>query len=106
MTPEEMEKKMGQIVAKAWSDDEFKKRLISNPKEVGKEFGMNLPDGIEVKVVENTDKVFHFVLPPRPSDELSDVDLGGVSGGAGGGYTLGRCEISEEESNDMMQSCF
>ncbi len=30
--------------------------------------------------MENTDKVFHFVVPARPTD-LSDEDLGKVSGG-------------------------
>ncbi len=81
MTPEEMEKKMGQLIAKAWADEDFKKQLLANPKEVGKEFGLVMPDGVDVKVVENTDKVFHFVLPPKPSDELSDDDLDEVSGG-------------------------
>ncbi len=84
MTPEEMEKKMGQLIAKAWADEDFKKQLIANPKEVGKEYGLGAPEGVEVKVLENTDKVFHFVLPPKPSDELSDDDLDDVSGG-------GRC---------------
>ncbi len=81
MTPEEMEKKMGQLVAKAWADEDFKRKLIANPKEIYKEFEIDVPEGIEVKVVENTDKVFHFVLPPKPSDELSDEALDGVSGG-------------------------
>jgi len=35
-----------------------------------------------VTVVENTDKQFHLVLPPVPSDELSDEALDAVAGGA------------------------
>ena len=31
--------------------------------------------------MENTDKQFHLVLPPVPTDELSDEALDGVAGG-------------------------
>ena len=41
--------------------------------------GEKVPAGLSIKAVENTDKVFHFVIPPKP--ELSEVDLGKVSGG-------------------------
>jgi len=34
-----------------------------------------------VTVVENTDELFHLVLPPVPSDELSDEALDAVAGG-------------------------
>jgi hypothetical protein len=34
-----------------------------------------------VTVVENTDKQFHLVLPPVPTDELSDEALDAVAGG-------------------------
>jgi hypothetical protein len=34
-----------------------------------------------VTVVENTDKQFHLVLPPVPTDELSDEALEAVAGG-------------------------
>jgi len=36
-----------------------------------------------VTVVENTDKQFHLVLPPAPTDELSDEALDAVAGGVG-----------------------
>ena len=34
-----------------------------------------------ISVVENTDKNVHLVLPPIPTDELSDEALEGVAGG-------------------------
>ena len=40
-----------------------------------------MPDGLAVTVVENTDKQFHLVLPPVPTDELSDEALDAVAGG-------------------------
>ena len=41
-----------------------------------------MPAGMAVTVVENTDKQFHLVLPPVPTDELSDDELERVAGGA------------------------
>ncbi len=43
--------------------------------------GIDVPAGMTVTVVENTDKLFHLVLPPVPSDELSDEALDAVAGG-------------------------
>jgi hypothetical protein len=79
------ENKFGDIIKKCWDDDTFKKRFVSEPKKVLAEFGMDVPDGLNVKVVENTDDTMYLTLPPRPgkAGELSDNQLEGVSGGAG-----------------------
>jgi hypothetical protein len=66
MNQEKQTKKMQKIIAKAWMDDEFKQRLQSEPKEVLGEEGLETPSGVEIRMVENTDKVFHFVLPAKP----------------------------------------
>ena len=71
------------IIEKAWADPAFKRRLMSDPKEVAKEFGFSVPAHIELRVVENTDKIVHVVVPVKPSGyELSDEELDAVSGGA------------------------
>ena len=75
------EPEFGKIVAKAWRDPAFKAELIANPAAALKAEGIDVPAGMTVTVVENTDKLFHLVLPPVPSDELSDEALDGVSGG-------------------------
>lgn len=62
-------------------DEGFKQRLLADPAAVLKEEGVETPPGIEVRVVANTEKVFHFVLPAKPSRELSDESLDSVSGG-------------------------
>ncbi len=36
---------------------------------------------MEVVMVENTEDITHFILPPEPSDELSDEQLDGAAGG-------------------------
>jgi len=71
----------GKIIAKAWRDPAFKTALIANPAAALKAEGIDVPAGMAVTVVENTDKQFHLVLPPVPSDELSDETLDAVAGG-------------------------
>ena len=44
-----------QIVARAWCDGGFLKRLLSDPQNVLAENGMEVPEGTEVKVVEGAE---------------------------------------------------
>jgi hypothetical protein len=72
----------GKIVAKAWADDSFKKRLMSNPNAVLKENGLEVDPGIQVKVIEDTEKLRHITLPPKPTEgELSEEQLSMAAGG-------------------------
>jgi hypothetical protein len=80
MDREETNKKMGQVIAKAWSDAEFKARLLANPAETLQSEGIEIPAGVKVNAVENTQEHFHLVIPMRP-DELSDEQLDNVAGG-------------------------
>ena len=60
-----------------------KKRLVADPKGVLAEEGIEIEQGYEIKVVEDTEKVSHLVLPPAPPPgELSESELDGVAGGA------------------------
>ena len=77
----ENEHELGKIIAKAWRDPAFKAELIANPAAALQAEGIEVPEGMTVTVVENTDKQFHLVLPPVPTDELSDEALDGVAGG-------------------------
>jgi hypothetical protein len=88
MTNDEREKQRMRLIAKAWSDESFKRRLIADPAGTLKAEKVDVPAGLEVRVVENTDRVFYFVLPAQPgalSDEALDVVAGGATtrGGAG-----------------------
>ena len=74
------------IIAKAWRDPVFKAELIANPAAALKAEGIDVPAGMTVTVVENTDKQFHLVLPPKPTGELSDGALDGVAGGYSGRF--------------------
>jgi len=72
---------LGKIIAKARRDPAFKAEPTANPAAALKAEGIDVPDGVAVTVVENTDKQFHLVLPPVPTGELSEGDLEAVAGG-------------------------
>ena len=80
MNQEEQGKKMGQLIAKCWADEGFKRKLLADPAATLKAEGAELPAGLSIKALENTDKVFHLVIPAKPTD-LSDEDLDKVAGG-------------------------
>ena len=81
MEREEMNKKMSKVIAKAWSDADFKARLLANPAETLQAEGIEIPAGVKVNVVENTKEQFYFVIPNKV-DELSEEDLDKVAGGS------------------------
>ncbi|MFI5333627.1 MAG: NHLP leader peptide family RiPP precursor [Chlamydiales bacterium] len=77
-TPE-MQKKWSKVCAKAWADPQFKKKLMRNPREVLKEFGIELPPNITYTFHEDTSTSHHIVLP-EPPRELAEEDLEKVAG--------------------------
>jgi hypothetical protein len=80
----ETNSKMAQLIDRAMSDKTFKTQLIENPVATLKDAGIEVPEGLKIKVMENTEKVFHLVLPQNIS-ELSEDDLSNVVGGGGSG---------------------
>jgi hypothetical protein len=73
------ENPLGSIVVKALQDEAFKERLIADPAATLADEGIELPDGVEVRVVEDTETVRHLVLPAARA--LSDLELAGLAGG-------------------------
>lgn len=69
------------IISKCQTDDSFRQDLLDNPNAVLKEAGIEIPEGITFKALENTDKLKHIVLPQK-NDELSDDDLDSIAGGS------------------------
>ena len=82
MNQDEQTKKISQVLAKCWSDESFKQKLMADPVGTLKAEGATMPDGLSVKVVENTDEVFNLVIPAKATD-LTDADLDKVAGGQG-----------------------
>jgi hypothetical protein len=73
------------IIAQAWKDEAYKLELLSNSKAViEREFGVQLPNEVSVRVMEEDTTNLYFVLPARPNlsnVELSDEQLEAVAGG-------------------------
>jgi hypothetical protein len=74
---------LSKIIAEAWRDPAFNAELIANPGATLRAEGIDVPNGMALTVLENTDKQFHLVLPPRFTDEFSGDDLEAVAGGGG-----------------------
>ena len=82
---QEYARKYGQVMARAWADEDFKAELLANPTAVLRDNGLAIPDGLEVRLFENTESVVYLPMLPKPSEELSDEQLAQVSGGTTAG---------------------
>ncbi len=70
------------LIAKAWDDEEFRRALTEDPKgTISNEFGVELPDEMEIEVVEETPRKRYLVLPQPMAGDLSDDELENVAGG-------------------------
>lgn len=65
----------GELIAKAWSDSDFKARLIANPKIAMAELGIGTLPEVEVEVLEASLKKAYLVIPPEPDEPIEDLDL-------------------------------
>ena len=75
------------LVQRSLQDEEFRQRLLEDPKgTVEQELGTQLPEGVEVRVVEESAQTIYLVLPSASpvgeGGELSDQELEAVAGGA------------------------
>ena len=78
-----------QLIARAWQDDGFKQRLLTDPKAaVSEAVGIDVPSGIEIRVVEETPNTLYLVIPQNQT-ELSDEQLDAASGGSCFTYPCG-----------------
>ena len=81
----EQKNALTRLFAACWKDEALKARFISDPKAVLKEYGLDVPEGMDVKVVENADDCVHITLPASPAGnmDLSDDELSNAAGGSG-----------------------
>ncbi len=86
---------VNELVVKAVSDEAFKQRLLIDPKGVYAEaMDQEIPEGIDIQVVEEMPGTFYLVLPrqfeePNVEGELSDEALKAIAGGRLGSAATG-----------------
>ena len=74
------------LVQRSIEDEDFRQRLLDDPKgAVEQELGSRLPEGVEVRAVEESAQTIYLVLPSASplgqGGELSDQELDEVAGG-------------------------
>lgn len=98
------QKLLGQVLQKAWENNQFKSELIANPLEAIEEFTgekLILPQGQKLVVKDQSDESTIYLNIPRKVDtenlELTDEQLEMVAGGTDvlfwGGVGIG-CAIA------------
>ena len=63
------------------------------------DLGLEFPDGVEVRVVEQSAEAYYFPLPPQPDTALSDEALEAVAGGNRRDYCF------DTQSTNPCQAC-
>ncbi len=69
------------VITKCWDDEAFKERLVAEPMATLAEAGVEVPEGVTVRVVAETATERVLVVPLAPQRELADADLAGIHGG-------------------------
>jgi hypothetical protein len=74
------------LVQRSLQDEEFRQRLLEDPRAVvEQELGTRLPEGVQVRVVQESADTIYLVLPSASpigeGGELSDEALESVAGG-------------------------
>ncbi|MCH9625320.1 MAG: hypothetical protein S4CHLAM123_04910 [Chlamydiales bacterium] len=77
------------IVAKAWSDPQFKAQFKENPKQVLATYGIEVPQEIDLEVIEDTEQTHYILLPSKPEGELSEKSLADIAAGTASGSSTG-----------------
>lgn len=60
-----------EVIAKAWSDASYRKRLHDDPVSILREAGTHIPAGARVTVLEDTPTVRHIIVPHGDLDAFA-----------------------------------
>jgi nitrile hydratase len=60
-----------------YKDPAYRSRVVREPRKVLEEFGLDLAEGIEIRVFDSSSEVRYMVLPERPAgtEDLSEEEL-------------------------------
>ena len=72
-----------EFAAHYYKDESLRARIgAANPEETLSLLGLDPPENMETRIVENTEDTVYFVFPPDPNAQLSDESLSAVTGGS------------------------
>jgi len=94
------------VVDRAVKDDDFRNRLISDPKgTIEEEYGVSLPPEARIHVHTETPREFHVVLPSTPSasSELSADEVGAAD--CSGWSSAGECVLECTQCGNNDTTC-
>ena len=90
------------IVERSLQDEDFRRRLLADPRAtLEQEYGERIPEGVQVRAVEEAADTIYLVLPHSGSsagqdpEQVSDQDL---EAGAGGGVATQNTCVSGENT--------
>lgn len=72
-----------EIILRCWEDETFKRLLKADPLGTLRRAGILIPTGMTVRVLEDSERVMHLVIPVKPTtlaDELLENTAGGKWG--------------------------
>lgn len=72
------QKEWAKVIAQAWADEDFKKKLLADPKAVLKENGIEFPENIRLNILEGKADEFNLTLPPRPAQLGTIEEIGAL----------------------------
>ncbi len=84
VSPEGLQESVRQLASIAdeyRKDPDFRSNLNSDPVAALSENSIQVVPDTEVRIVEDTDEVFHFILPPDFNASVGDEVLNAVAGG-------------------------
>lgn len=81
-TPDSPTNGLRALLARAASEPQLRARLLRDPLGTLRAEGFTVPDGVQLRVVENTAAAVHLVLPPEQVEqvELADETLDAIAG--------------------------
>jgi uncharacterized metal-binding protein YceD (DUF177 family) len=68
------EKEWAKVIAQAWVDEDFKAKLLADPKAVLKEEGIEFPENIKLNLTEAKEDELNLTLPLKPPDVSGSVE--------------------------------
>jgi hypothetical protein len=84
---------MQQIIAKCWSDEAFKEKLVADPHVTLAAEGVDIPEGVNINVLSNNATTMHLVIPEMQDDRHRDMDFEGVERRVSVGSVLNRRNV-------------